>query len=80
MVGNGVTNWTYDTYPAFIEMAYWHSLADQGLRDQMTDAQCDYSNILFKDLTPPCDKYFDQFQAITTGVNVYNILGKCWGA
>ena len=26
MVGNGVTNWKYDTIPAFIEMGYWHSL------------------------------------------------------
>ena len=26
MVGNGVTNWTYDTTPATADMAYWHSL------------------------------------------------------
>ena len=26
MVGNGVTNWRYDTDPAYIEMGYWHSL------------------------------------------------------
>jgi len=26
MVGNGVTNWNYDTNPALIEMAYWHSI------------------------------------------------------
>jgi carboxypeptidase C (cathepsin A) len=28
MVGNGVTNWKYDTQPALIEMAYWHGLYD----------------------------------------------------
>lgn len=26
MVGNPVTNWKYDTEPAYIEMAYWHGL------------------------------------------------------
>ncbi len=33
MVGNGVTNWTYDTTPAFVEMGYWHSLYSDELRD-----------------------------------------------
>lgn len=26
MVGNGVTNWKFDTNPAMVDMAYWHSL------------------------------------------------------
>ena len=30
-VGNGVTDWKYDTFPAFIEMAYWHGLYDDDL-------------------------------------------------
>jgi len=25
MVGNGVTNWAYDTNAAYLELAYWHS-------------------------------------------------------
>lgn len=25
MVGNGVTNWKYDTIPATIDIMYWHS-------------------------------------------------------
>ena len=35
MVGNGVTNWTYDTIPAFLEMGYWHSLYDGETREYM---------------------------------------------
>jgi carboxypeptidase C (cathepsin A) len=27
-VGNGVTNWKYDTQAGYIDMAYWHSLID----------------------------------------------------
>lgn len=26
MVGNGVTNWKYDTDPGAFEMSYWHSI------------------------------------------------------
>jgi len=37
MVGNGVTNWKYDTYPAFIEMGYWHSLYSTATRNIMLD-------------------------------------------
>ncbi len=32
-VGNGVTNWAYDTANAFLEMGYWHSLYDTVLYD-----------------------------------------------
>ena len=28
IVGNGVTNWDYDTTPAYVEMGYWHGLYD----------------------------------------------------
>jgi hypothetical protein len=80
MVGNGVTNWTYDTYPAYMNMAYWHSLASQDLRDEIKKAGCDYSDILFKNLTPQCGTLFSEFQEMTNNINVYNILGKCWPA
>ena len=28
-VGNGVTNWKYDTTAAFVDMSYWHSLMSE---------------------------------------------------
>jgi carboxypeptidase C (cathepsin A) len=34
-VGNGVTNWKYDTNSAFVEMAYWHSLYSTELYDKI---------------------------------------------
>lgn len=35
MVGNGCTNWKYDTEPAYLKMAYWHSLYSQETYDAM---------------------------------------------
>jgi len=49
MVGNGVTNWTYDGTPAYIEMGYWHSLYSQEIRDNMTANKCDYAMTEFDD-------------------------------
>jgi hypothetical protein len=31
MVGNGVTDWEFDTTPAFIEMAYWFGMYEDEL-------------------------------------------------
>jgi hypothetical protein len=42
MVGNGVTNYDFDCTPAYVEMAYWHSLYSDELRDQMKANSCNY--------------------------------------
>jgi carboxypeptidase C (cathepsin A) len=47
MVGNGVTNWTYDTMPATLSMGYWHALYNDDLYDKMQKDKCDYSLIEF---------------------------------
>lgn len=41
MVGNGVTNWKYDTYPAYIEMAYYHGLYDLAMYKNIYELGCD---------------------------------------
>jgi len=43
MVGNGVTNWKYDTIPAFIEMSYWHSFYSKKDYDSYKENECDFS-------------------------------------
>lgn len=40
MVGNGVTNWKYDTMPAYVEMAYWHGLYDLDMYNEIYAAGC----------------------------------------
>lgn len=46
-IGNGCTNWTYDTMPATLNMTYGHALFNTELWDKMTDNFCDYSGIEF---------------------------------
>ena len=78
-VGNGVTNWTYDTTAAYVEMAYWHSLVDTGLHDQIEAAGCDFAGPYMQNLTEECAGYLDQFSVDTADINVYDIYGTCWG-
>jgi hypothetical protein len=35
MVGNGVTNWKYDTMGAYIEMAFWHGIYSTSMWDDI---------------------------------------------
>ncbi len=42
IVGNGVTNWKYDTTPAFIEMGYWHGLYDTDIYDALKKNNCNF--------------------------------------
>ena len=81
MVGNGVTNWKYDTIPAYLEMGYWHSLYDTTTYEAMQANKCDYSGLGRGGDLPPgiCTDLFMKFDADTQGINVYNILGECWG-
>lgn len=78
-VGNGVTDWTYDTTPSYIDMGFWHSLYSQELRAKMLAANCDYGGLGMPNATALCDAYYAQFLALTSKVNIYNIYGICYG-
>lgn len=78
-VGNGVTNWKYDTTAAYVEMAYWHSLIDTELHDKIVAANCDFAGPYFQNTTDECFAYLDEFSTYTADINVYDIYGTCWG-
>lgn len=63
-VGNGVTNYTYDCTPAFINMGYWHSLYSSELYLKMQAANCDFSGLV-PSVNAVCAAYLIQFEALT---------------
>jgi carboxypeptidase C (cathepsin A) len=85
MVGNGVTNWAYDTNPAFIDMAYGHHMIPETLYNKLKTKGCTFGE--FDDqnvnLDPECkfgsDLYWE-WSNLTDQVNVYDIFGTCYGA
>lgn len=78
-MGNGVTNWQYDTNAAYVEMGYWHSLYSQELRDNITAADCNFGGVDMANMTSECEGYFDTFMTLVSDVNIYDIFGTCWG-
>jgi len=76
MVGNGVTNWKYDTTVAYLKMGFWHSLYDYKTYQQIQELKCDFTMIDF-DIMPSkeCVDLFTKFSDDTAKVNIYNIFG-----
>ena len=40
IIGNGCTNWLYDTAPAQVDTYYWHSIVGQEWYTNYTDSNC----------------------------------------
>jgi len=79
-VGNGVTNWEYDTNAAYVDMSYWHSLISQELHDKFVAADCDWNMPYMIGVSDECMALQNEFEGLTQTVNIYDIFGTCWGA
>jgi len=81
MVGNGVTNWNYDTIPASLEIAYQRGLMDQATYDKIEEWGCNFTTVapLGGDATPvECNSIIERWGMLTNKIDIYNIYGKCW--
>lgn len=79
MVGNGVTNWKHDTDAGMLEMAYWHSMINTKLHNDIKASGCEWWRAEFDlPLSDHCNDLADQVGAQFNGVNIYNIFGYCY--
>ena len=78
-VGNGCTNWDYDTNGAYVEMAYWHSLYSTEMYNELQSLQCDFSGPYMANASKACLGWLNRFDALVADVNVYDIFGICYG-
>jgi carboxypeptidase C (cathepsin A) len=78
MVGNGVTNWNYDTDPGAFEMSYWHSLIDKELYDNKTANNCSFNVNDDSKESDICKNISKEFNKLFTDVNIYDICGECY--
>jgi carboxypeptidase C (cathepsin A) len=65
MVGNGVTNWKYDTTPAFVKMGYWHGLYDDDLYAVLKDCDLSYYEWNADSLSQTCKDAMTRFGDLT---------------
>jgi len=73
MIGNGVTNWKYDTAPAFVKMGWTHGLISKALNEQIINADCDFADVGAPPQTRECERLFSEFQDSTKHVYPYDI-------
>ncbi len=67
-IGNGCTDWRFDTVPGFLEMSFYHGLVGWALKDDFDRNSCipDYEK-------PECKPYVDKFNELTEDRNPYDI-------
>ena len=75
LVGNGATDWIYDTTPSYLPMAYNHELMDKDLYDKFVENNCSW---YFRDVLPGnhpkvCEDAMDRFDNLTSRINWYDI-------
>lgn len=81
MVGNGVTNWTYDTANATFDVAFFRSLMPHTLKHEIDAKKCNFSGVGMQDysyLSEECGPLLSQMYDLFDGIDIYNIYGKCW--
>ena len=80
LVGNGVTNWKYDTTPAYVEMAFWHGLYDLDTYNAMKQNNCTYqwAGLDLDNSTVVCKDLLTKFNNLVTNINVYDVYGTCY--
>lgn len=75
MVGNGCTDWTVDTNPAFMKMAYSHVLVAGDIGQQLVNA-CDNFNE-FNNYD--CQNVTDEINYVLfNNLNIYDLYGTCY--
>lgn len=75
IVGNGVTNYTYDCQPAYVGMGFWHALYGTSLHDKIEELGCEFANL---EDTPECNELRKQFYDLVSKVNVYDVYRECY--
>lgn len=73
MIGNGVTNWKYDTTPAFVKMAWAHGLYDLSLKERLDKANCDFADVGAGPLSAECKALLAEFQDSVKHIYPYDI-------
>ena len=79
-VGNGATDWKYDTTPSYLPMAYNHQLMDTKLHNTLVENGCEW---YFRDVLPAktsevCEEALKTFNKNTARINWYDIYRKVY--
>ena len=71
MIGNGVTNYTYDKTNALVKMAFAHGIIDLALHEDLMEAQCDFN--MFNKLDTKCSNLLARLNKNMKHIYPYDI-------
>ena len=72
-IGNAVTNWKYDTTPAYIKLAYYHGLIDKTLKEEIDSLDCDFADVGAPPLSTECSSALGKFYDSVKYVYPYDV-------
>lgn len=73
-VGNGVTDYTVDTDPAFMQMAWTHALIDIPVYEQLLE-NCDQMRVF---TSAACQETMGYVYSLFENLNIYDLYGVCY--
>lgn len=77
MVGNGVTNDTYDNQNAFMRMAFWHGLYSEEMHENITALGCDWNKQ--SGFEGACGEIYTHVNTVlAANINPYDVFRTCW--
>jgi hypothetical protein len=67
IVGNGLTDYNYDVWPAYIPTVYNFQLIPKTIRDFIVDNKCNhyFRHVLPENLSQQCNDTWQQVRALT---------------
>ena len=79
-VGNGATDWNYDTTPSYLPMAYNHQLMDGELYDVFVENNCTwfFQDVMEGHHPQVCQDAMSEFNKNTARINWYDIYRKVY--
>lgn len=77
LVGNGLTNWTYDATPASIEMAYYRGLLDTNTWDEIVANNCSQKYNSYYEPHGICGTLYFRWSNTVQNIDIYNIYAEC---
>jgi carboxypeptidase C (cathepsin A) len=71
LIGNGITNYTFDGAPGLVQMAFAHGMIDLQLYDELQASDCDFDRFVTK--APECKRMQDELHTFMKYIYVYDI-------
>ena len=78
MVGNGATNWSYDTWPSFAQTLAGFNIIEQGLLDEWEKHECAvyFRNVRPAKMGPECQALAKRGMGFSSDLNWYDLYRK----